>query len=321
MKKVQIILHFLLVFCLILSCSQKSEEVVIKPKQEYNPFLWRMQHFGKRAQMEPSFPVWFDDKIIEKKGISNITRRIKSLNNPQDTLDDELIEEHIYNFTNKGLLKSLSVKSFYDHLCFETVTVTYDFSKRETTGFCPIKSLIIEHFNKAQQTNDFKKYYSLEQTDQLEIYSLEDNLHELMFMKDSLYWGAISIDTMFHPEPEDVIVLGSPRIPHRKFQVENTVKYLNVVEYSYTNNGLMRSMKIENYPFITTRMVNYNLKGSTTGFVDSIFIDDKFLSKKEYKFKLKEDGLPFELNRWVEEDKKKIKIEQEIFSYEFFEKD
>lgn len=321
MKKVILYLNLLLALALITSCGQKEEEEVIVPKQEYNPFLLRMQHFGDRSQMQPSFPVWFDDSIVKARGIRKITRRMISLNDPEDTLDDELSEEHVYRFTKKGALQEWTVRSFYDNLCFETVTLTYDLIKREMTGHCPIKSVKTEHFNGGLHKEELAQYYSVEHTDQIEIYDLKGSSRELMFMKDTLYWGSISIDTVLHPEPEDVIVLGTPKMPHKRFHVENTVKYFNVVEYDYTQNGLMRSMIEENYPFITKRYINYALSGETNGFVDSIFIDDKYLSKKEYRFRLKDGGLPVELNRWVEEGKTKTKIEQETFIYEFFEKD
>ena len=321
MKKTIIYLNLLLALALITSCGQKEEEEVIAPKQEYSPFLLRMQHFGDRSQMQPSFPVWFDDSIVKVRGIREITRRMISLNDPEDTLDDELSEEHVYRFTNNGAIQEWTVRSFYDNLCFETVTLTYDLIKREMTGHCPIKSVKTEHFNGGLHKEEVTQYYSVEHTDQIEIYDLKGSSRELMFMKDTLYWGSISIDTVLHPEPEDVIVLGTPKMPHKRFQVENTVKYFNVVEYEYTRNGLMRSMIEENYPFITKRYINYALSGETNGFVDSIFIDDKYLSKKEYKFKLEDGGLPVELNRWVEEGKTKTKIEQETFIYEYFEKD
>jgi hypothetical protein len=321
MKKGLNYLHLLLAIFLFASCSEKEEEVVVIPKQKHNSFLLKMQHFGDRSQMEPSFPVWFDDSIVKSNGISVITRRMVSFNNPEDTLDDELSEEHVYRFTKKGALKDWRIRSFYDNLCFETVTITYDFIKITSTGHCPIKSVKTEHFNGGLQNEELKRYYTVERNDQVEIYGLNGSSRELMFMKDSLYWGAISIDTLLHPEPEDVIVLGTPIIPLKSFQVENTVKYFNVIEYEYTENSLIRSMVEENYPFITKRSVNYALSGDTEGFVDSIFIDDKYLSKKEYKFRLMESGLPLELNRWLEEGKKKTNIEQETFIYEYFEKD
>ena len=109
MKKVIIYLNLLLAFALITSCGQKEEEEVIVPKQEYNSFLLRMQHFGNRSQMQASFPVWFDDSIVKARGIREITRRMISLNDPEDTLDDELSEEHVYRFTKKGALQELSL--------------------------------------------------------------------------------------------------------------------------------------------------------------------------------------------------------------------
>ncbi len=295
--------------------------MLVIPKQKYNAFLLKMQHFGDRSRMEPSFPVWFVDSIVKARGIREITRRMFSLNNPEDTLDDELSEEHIYKFNKRGALEEWTVRSFYDNLCFETVTLTYDLIKREETGYCPIKNVQSEYFNGGLNREDPTQYYSVEYNDQIEIYGLEGSSRELMFMKDTLYWGSISIDTMLHPEPEDVIILGTPMMPHQRFQVENTVKYFNVIDYKYTYNGFIKSMTEENYPFITKRHVNYALNGGTLGFVDSIFIDDKYLSRKEYRFKLKDGGLPIELNRWVQEDDVKIKIEQEIFKYDYFEKD
>ena len=102
------------------------------------------------------------------------------------------------------------------------------------------------------------------------------------------------------------------------FQVENTVKQFNVMEYNYAENGMLTSMLQENYPFITKRYIEYGTAGNCVGFVDSIFIDDKYLSKKEYRFKLDKGGLPSELNRWTEEEETKTKIEQETFTYEYY---
>lgn len=271
--------------------------------------------------MKPSFPVWFNDSIIKIKGIQQITRRMISLNDPNDTLDDEVREEHIYRFTEDGFLDQWQVRSFYDNICFEAVTISYDRIKDLCSGYSKIKKVNFEHYNGGMQNESVTEHIAVESNDRFEIYEEKGSSKELMFMKDSAYWGSISIDTVLHPDPEDVIVLGSPVMPYKQFQVENTVKLFNVTEYNYTENGMFTSMLQENYPFITKRYIRYDTDGNCEGFVDSIFIDEKYLSKKEFRFTAEKGGLPTELIRWVEEDDSKTRIEQETFIYEYFEKD
>lgn len=321
MSKVTFLLSFCLLIFTLFSCSEEKEEVVEVPKQKYNPFILRLQHFGNRTEMKPSFPVWFDDSIIKNEGIKSITRRMISLNEPNDTTDDEVSEEHIYSFTKDGVISEWQVRSYYDNICFEAVTLTYDCIHSKNEGYCVIKRVHFEHFNGGMQTESLAEHHIIESNDRFEIYGEKNASRELMFMKDSAYWGSISIDTVLHPDPEDVIVLGSPKLPHSQFQVENTVKHFNVKEYEYTENNMLVSMLEENYPFITKRHVHYGSSGDCVGFVDSIFIDDKYLSKKEYRFRLEKGGIPLELNRWVEEGDAKTKIEQETFTYEYFERD
>lgn len=250
-----------------------------------------------------------------------ITRKIISLNDAADTLDDEVREEHNYHFNKKGIMTKWIVRSYYDNICFEAVTLTFDDIKRTASGFCPLKKVEYEHYNGGANTTAFAEHKLVEGNEYFEIYEQKDHTKELMFMKDSAYWGSISIDTMLHPDPEDVIVLGSPLLPHRKFQVENTVKHFNVVEYEYAEGGVLKSMHEENYPFITKRNIWYGESGDCEGFVDSIFIDEKYLSRKEYRFRRDSTELPIELNRWITEGDTMIKIEQETFTYEFFERD
>lgn len=321
MSKITVLLSFCTLLLVLFSCGEKKEEKVITPVQKYNPFVLRLQHFGNRTEMKPSFPLWFDDSIVKALGVKQITRRMISLNDPEDTLDNEISEEHIYRFNKDGVIDQWQVRSFYDNICFESVTLNYDCINTPSKGYCIIKKMKFEHFNGGMQSESMTEHHIIESNDRFEIFGEKSVSKELMFMKDSAYWGSISIDTVLHPDPEDVIVLGTPIEPHRQFQVENTVKQFNVVEYNYSKNGMLTAMLQENYPFITKRHIRYGKDGNCEGFVDSIFIDDKYLSKKEYRFSLEKGGIPVELNRWIEEGDTKTKIEQETFIYEYFERD
>ena len=137
-------------------------------------------------------------------------------------------------------------------------------------------------------------------------------------MLDKKNWGTLSIDSILNPSSDDIVILGSPKMPHRKFQVENLVNESNVVEISYNSSDLISKTSFEKYPFYIYRDLEYNKDGICTGYIDSTFNSEQYLMHYRTSFEYNETGLPIIIHTRTED--RKDYSEYEKIEYEYFEK-
>lgn len=324
----RIVCSIWLVVVLVLSaCSADRENAELDIKTAgYSSFLFRMNLMFNESENFMSFPIWFDDSIIRSNKIAHFSRDIYhiSINNADEQLEEDLDlrEKRDYYFSRNGEIDSLRISYFFDDRSIGTVRYKY-VSKPDSYGFRSKLERVINipgdqgmvqseiPFHSFTQRWSTKKYLSYKDTD------LGVKYH---YMLNSKYHGPLSVDSVIHPGPDDVVFLGTPLKPVKRYSVVNTVHERNVHKYEYEKNHIRAITRTE-YPFVVKRTVNYDKKGVCTGFIDSTFSEQIYLtrSKSEFTFNVKQ--LPVQLLRTKENhENKKSRVAIEKYSYEMYEK-
>lgn len=270
-----------------------------------------MEHMFSDSEQNVSFPIWFNDSVIKDNKIKRITRNIYPISSEDDLAAPK--EIRLYDFDEQGGLLSVSIKKFYDNMIVEDVTFKYSDVKDEM-GYSDVEILEGEH--QIDEGGDYSIYNKEQYLEKFLVYSNANTSNYLFYMLNKKNWGALSVDSILRPTPNDQIVLGSTFKPHKMYQVHNTVSESNVVDLVYSNEGqVINSISFEKYPFYYKRYISYSDKGYCTGFVDSTFTSDQFLMRAESTFKMNENRLPTKLAQ-----KKPGGGGAEIFEYEYYEK-
>jgi len=269
-----------------------------------------MEHMFSDAEQNVSFPIWFNDSIIKNQKIKQITRNIYPISSEEEITSPK--ETRIYKFDELGGLSSVSIKKFYENMVVEDVTFKYSDVKDEM-GYSNVEILQGEH--QFEDVGDYSVHNKEQYLDKFLVYSNANTSNYLFYMLNKKNWGALSVDSILNPTPEDQIVLGSTFKPHKMYQVHNTVSESNVVDLKYNKKGeVVTSISFEKYPFYYKRHISYTDKGFCTGFIDSTFSSDQYLMRTESTFEMNENRLPSKLIQ-----KKPGGGGSEIFEYKYYE--
>jgi hypothetical protein len=315
-------------FILFLSACQADEKNNASDKKPTptGEFIFRMQLLFNESENFMSFPIWFDDSIVRKHGIFCLSREIYhiSINNADEGLeeDQDLREKRDYYFNRSGAVDSLKISYYFDDRSIGTVRYRYD-SKPDRYGFTPKIGRVINipgdegmvqseiPFHSFIQRWSTKKYISFKDSETGGKYH---------YMLNNKYHGPLSVDSIIRPGPDDVVFLGTPLYPLKRYSVTNTVHERNVHMYEYDNRQIKTITRTE-YPFEVRRSMNYDLKGFCTGFIDSTFSEKIYLSRSKSEFTLNNEMLPTQLLRIKENHENKTsRVSIEKYSYEVYEK-
>jgi hypothetical protein len=312
---------------LLVGCDTRKNGVANNAaKESTSPFLFRMQLFFDESESIMSFPIWFDDSLIRQNKIFHLTREIYhiSVNNADEGVDEDLDlrEKRDYYFDQNGLVDSVRINYFFDDRSIGCVRYIYR-SKPDQYGYSAKIDRIINipgdqgmvqaqiPFQTFSAVFSSKKYLSYRDRESGKFYH---------YILNERNYGPLSVDSIVHPSPNDVIVLGTPEKSIKKYSVANTVHESNVHLYSYENNQVKTIERTE-YPFVVKRTMTYDMKGICTGFIDSTFSDQNYLTSSKSKFKLNTKCLPLELLRVKDNQESKInRVSLEKYSYEVYEK-
>lgn len=302
--------------CLLSACSEGKKPSIFKKKDRYKPFLINIQNYFSESEQDVSFPIWFDDSMIVNKGIKTIKRSTYALNEDIETGGFPK-EVKVYHFDKKGQLEKHEVIEYYENV--EVSHVQFDYlSGKDENGFAKVRR---KNMKKSQGKEFYHVYQKEKYAKKFLAYRDEESGDYLFYMMDEHHLGPLSIDTILKPTPSDVIVLGSPDFPEKRYQVENRVKERNVVETVYNQKmNAVEEIRFEKEPFTYHRTVNYSKEGDCQGFVDSTFSIDQFLMARTSDFKLNRDRLPARLVHKTERhDDQGENIQYETFEYVYFE--
>lgn len=260
-------LHF---FCF--SCTVKERK---KKRPIYiQPMLIHPLFFQDECALNFNYPFWFNDSIVAKHRIKDLTISEYS-GSIQDTTvetDDVYVKRTlIYTFNVYGELVKIQFTDFFEGIIFQQTEC--QLSKKDASGFAVVEKeaspIQIPHAHQI-----FKRLTHAKQYDKL--VSIQDG-ETIYFIKDKALFGPISVDSMIHPRPKDWIVLGASNRPNKRYKVKNTVKEKQVTTYNYLTSNYPSRIDHDDFPFFKKRYFNYP-NGVFTGYTDSLFIDNTFVT-------------------------------------------
>lgn len=320
-------LGLLCISLLFSACKADKKNTSVDKKEAASAsFLFRMQLLFNESENFMSFPIWFDDSIIRSNRIAHFSREIFhiSINNADEQLEEDLDlrEKRDYYFDRNGSIDSVRISYFFDDRSIGSVRYLYP-SDPDKYGYCAKFNRIINipgDYGMVQSEIPFHSFTQRWSTNKYLSYRDLETSTKYHYMLNSKYHGPLSVDSIIHPGPDDIVFLGTPFKPLKRYSVVNTVHERNVHRYEYDNNQIRTITRTE-YPFVVKRTVNYDDKGVCTGFIDSTFSEKIYLTRSKSEFTLDKKKLPVQLLRTKENHENKTsRVSIEKYSYEMYEK-
>lgn len=307
----------------LLSCQDSTKKKSdSSPKQK--DFIFSLNSAFTDAEKYVSFPVWFNDSIISAQKIKKITRTFYYLTKDEEGIsgaETEMREKKIYWFNESGQLTKMTFSFYYDDQKIGQMTFTYSGIKNKQ-GYLAVKveeelADKSEHFEEESDYPYFLHYpesYNIKYDAYRDVQSGD----YLYFMKNKNDWGALTVDSVLNPTPYDLIFLGSPTLPHKRYRVSNKVNEKDVVQWEYySGTNKINYIKRYDYPFEFKRTYNWSEKGFCKGYIDSTFSLDNFLIRDLTDFILDEHQRPVKVfHKKENEEHHTENISIELIHYE-----
>ncbi len=324
---------FLFLLSISVACNGDGNSLFSKDKKVYKPSLINLTTLLSDDENDVSFPTWFNDSIIKAHGIKKITRKSfhrngdgnEKLAGISSTVPREIRE---YFFDKNGNLVQLNVHNYYDDREIGSVLFTYS-SLKDHYGFAKVQRNVFvsktatpfmdndEPLDPEVRELDFRMHEKRKDYNKCLVYQDMETGDYLFFIPKKKYWGTMSVDSILRPNPRDVVVWGTPKRPTKKYQVSNKVNEKNVRLFTYQkNNRKMISNWIKkDYPFEYKRDFIFGKKGYCTGYIDSTFSEDLYVTRiiSEIQYNKKKEPIR------VIHRKENPSNETEFFSLETFE--
>lgn len=305
---------------MLVSCQEKKNHEGDKASEITKNFIFNLTQMYNTTENNISFPLWFNDSIIRVKGIKSIKRKLyNSSNNEEDR--PGLKEVKIYSFSPEGSVTSINVARYYERYCIDSLLYSYS-GPPDSYGYSDMS--VINFFGREMNaaTEHSIRHKKEAYNAKFLVYSDEKNGGRLFFLKRKKNWGVLSVDSILNPNSNDLIVFGTPKNPIKSYNVENTVTESSIISYSYLEDGVHpKRINSSLDPFVNIKYVNYDEQGVCTGFIDSTFNNDVFITRKMSTF-IFEDRLPVKtIHESNVSGKEDGFLQMEKFEYEFFEKE
>lgn len=295
---------------MLTACNAEKKKEARQSSKPSESFIFNMELMFSSSEQNASFPVWFDDTIVKVSGVKTMTRNIYPLVNEGE--DPMPKETRLYNFDEQGGLLSVSIKKFYENMIVQDITFKYP-NIKDNMGYSDVE--ILNGEEQIEDEGDYTIHSKEKYLKKALVYSNVNTGNYLFYMLNKKNWGALTVDSILNPTPDDLIVLGSTRKPQKIYQVHNTVSETNVVDFDYNNNGeVINSIFFEKYPFYYKRHITYNDKGFCIGFIDSTFSANQYLNRIVSSFEMNKKQLPEKLVQ-----KKPGGGSYEVYEYEYYE--
>jgi hypothetical protein len=310
------------------SCTENGKRKIFDLKKTNPPSLIHNHLLFSDFSNEFSFPIWFNDSMIRTNKIKKITRNIypKRLLNKaiNDTLFQMPSETVIYEFGVEGNVEKVSHLFFFDDRKISQFEYVYPYLANNT-GFASVrldsmvvfKDKIPVSLNTIRDLELFALYNFKKSDKGFSIFENRMTGDFLFCLSDKKLWRPLEIDREFRPNPKDLILLGNPLKPEKIYQVKNKINEKNVQQFNY-KNGSIQVIRKDAYPFNTARYFTYDKIGYCTGYIDSTFSEDTFLTRTLSNF---ENNIIFSptkiLNKKENSDGKMILINYQEFIYEY----
>lgn len=263
-----------------------------------------------------NFPFWFNDSIVRKNNIESF-----EILTYGSVADEEVGEKKFpkksvhYHFNKKGHLSYIQQTNFSEGIIISHQT------------FEIIESLKPPYHGVKRLNNT----YGIENSSYLIIpFKYKVNVHQfdnnqkgerLHYIPNEKYVGALSVDSIASPGPSDWIIIGTPERPIKRYRVKNKVSESAVTHYSYKTDNLPANTTNEDFPFTKKRSYNYGKNGVFTGYTDSTFIDNTFVTRNLNVLLYNKKGLPIGIvHKKDHVDGTANFISKEIIRYNYFKK-
>ncbi len=308
--------HFFgfVLFFLIFSCKPEGQKKEAPPTIDYKESLINFSFFYTEYENWMSFPVWFNDSLIQKEGIESITREVFS-QGIEDTslfITEVLNHRWVYEFNADGTVKRVDAASIYDAKIISEVLFNYRGLDRHT-GYSQVmvsekemsdyENLPYVIHNKKQENKDWVSF--TEWSNQYNVFVLNNEEH----------WKALVIDTLIGPKPVDFIIYGGVIRPKKSYKVSNLVEENTVRNYTYQGTHLSEIERIED-PFVNRKKFEYDNNGYLTKVIDSTFSMGGFVNKSILKINYK-DGLPHLITKVLQRKGEEKVMYSERLTYTF----
>lgn len=300
---------------LLVGCSEEVRMKRKKSKVELQPSLIRMSHYFSEFEEELSFPVWFDDSLVRKSNIQKLVRKTYSLNDDSTKLRlPRTVKE--YEFDENGGVLSYSVRQYYEGQ--EVSSMTFEYPKGiDQFGYSELKTSVP---NEVLDQSKYKVYKPEKYAADFLVYRNVSDGTYLLCMTDEKYYGPLSVDSILNPTAYDLVMLGSPKSPSKRYRVENRVNESDVIDVKYHEKyQLPIELKLDRTPFTYHRIVKYDHQGICNGFTDSTFSIDQLLTVKKSRWSLNELGNPIKMIHKTDTPNNELQNTQiETFEYEYY---
>ncbi len=269
-----------LLLVMIVACTVKPSAV--KKPVIASPTIFHPLYFQEEIASQLNFPFWFNDSLIRLHNIREITRTTYGSYEvePGDTTSIETLPktEIIYRFSPQG--KLLEITRIYYAEGLEIARNNYLIGEQPVNRYYAAEDT---PFNTAPSM-DYVRMTRVGKKKNVLQFDDTDNDIRYHFFADKQFWGALSVDSIADPEPQDWIIHGTPERPVKRYQVHNTVTEKNVTHYQYLNENYPKMITWSDYPFTQKRYFRYDRRGEFSGFIDSTFIDQSFVTRNVTTF-------------------------------------
>jgi hypothetical protein len=296
------------------ACGTKQSEKT--GASSLKPTLIHPLYFQDEIAAVINFPFWFNDSIIRKNNIESF-----ELLTYGSVVDDEANEKKFpkksvhYHFNKKGHLSYIQQTNFSEGIIISHQT------------FEIIESLKPPYHGVKRLNNT----YGIENTSYLIIpFKYKVNVHQfdnnqkgerLHYITKEKFAGALSVDSIASPTPNDWVIIGTPDRPIKRYRVKNKVSETAVTLYTYKTDNLPASTTNEDFPFTKKRSYNYEKNGFFSGYTDSTFIDNTFVTRNLNVILYNKKGLPIGIvHKKDHVDGTANFISKEIIRYNYFKK-
>ncbi len=287
MKYATLILLFVMGLTSV-SCSEIKRRRKLAKGPAIQAFVFKTDYFLSDPDHQISFPAWFNDTIVRNKKMREITHKtfVKNADG-----DHELKIAKCFTFDDQGKLLRLDRKRYYENFVVENVTFLYT-SEMDPMGYVPVKIVDSLHPKEASEYDFYlKESYNREYL----VYTNSLTGDFLFCVLDPKLCGIVSVDSLFHPTPQDLIVYGKPSQRKKQFLIENLVTEKSSITFDYFKNSKeLQRIERDNYPFYITKDALLSTEGRCLGFVDSTFSGGDYLNRTVRKFQFDKD-LPIKL--------------------------
>ncbi len=307
---------YLLIGIIALSaCGTKQTEKTIAASLK--PTLIHPLFFQDEVAAVINFPFWFNDSIIRKNNLESFELLTYGSSADEISNEKKFPKKSVhYHFNKKGHLVYMQQTNFSEgiiisHQTFEIIESNeppYHGVKRlNNTYGIENRSYLIIPFRYKPNVLQFDNNQKGER------------LHYIANEKLS---GALSVDSIASPTPNDWVIIGTPDRPIKRYRVRNKVSESAVTHYTYRAGNLPNMTTNEDFPFNKKRTYNYSKNGLFSGYTDSTFIDNTFVTRNLNIIQYNKIGLPISILHKKDHVEGTAKyISKDVIRYNFFKKE